>query len=427
MQEFLVTAVDIGTQKISASSGISRLGEEVEILGSSCVYSKGIERGCIVDSKACKESFLEALYKLEEEINKKIYDVYIGLPSSDLILIEKEIKIINTHDSFVKNLNEAILNLKDNINLGEDERICDISINYYKIGNDIKFEIPKKVSEEEIYANVTIFLYDRDELNKYKTLCIDTRYNIKGFIANINSLKNIFLFREESGKRAIVESGAGLTEIGIFENGNIKEVISIPLGGNNITSDLSICAGLLNDEAESIKCKYSSNYVSILNDDSEKEISIDGKSIHKELYFKVCEARIEEILNYVNNELKNTSHYNDLCSIILCSDSLTNFENIQELINEIINCNVNITTKNDFNMPNLSNITSLAIVKEVHDRVELIYDDFTKDVKDNTLRFEKISDINDKAECEIKNLGHDKKKKNTGIRGKIRSLLEDIF
>ncbi|MDO5038126.1 cell division FtsA domain-containing protein [Clostridium sp.] len=427
MQEFLVTAVDIGTQKISASSGISRLGEEVEILGSSCVYSKGIDRGKIVDSKACKESFLEVLYKLEEEINEKIYDIYIGLPSSDLKLKEYEIKVTNTHNNFLKNLKESILNLQESIELSEDERICDVSINYYKIGDDVKLEIPKDVLGD-IYVNVTVFLCNRDTLNKYKTICIDTRYNIKGFISNINSLRNIFLFKEELGEKAIVDSGAGLTEIGIFKDGVIKELISIPLGGNNITSDLSICAGLTNKEAELVKCEYSNNYVSILNDDLQKEILIDGKSIHKELYFKVCEARIEEILNYVNNELKNTSHYNDLCSIILCSDSLTNFENIKALVSEMIDYKVNIITKSDFNMQNLSNITSLAIVKEVHDRVELICEDFTKDVKGNTLKFEEISDIDVNANYEIEDLGHDdKKKKNTGIIGKIRSLLEDIF
>lgn len=44
MQEFLITAVDIGTRKISASCGISSKDKEVEILGSSCVSSNGVEK-----------------------------------------------------------------------------------------------------------------------------------------------------------------------------------------------------------------------------------------------------------------------------------------------------------------------------------------------------------------------------------------------
>ena len=100
----------------------------------------------------------------------------------------------------------------------------------------------------------------------------------------------------------------------------------------------------------------------LYNEKDEKELTLGEKTIHKELFYKVCEARIEEILNYVNNELKNTGHFHNLCSIILCSDSLTNFENIDQWSKEILNDRVRIFTKNDFGMQNFSNITSLKFM-----------------------------------------------------------------
>ena len=71
----------------------------------------------------------------------------------------------------------------------------------------------------------------------------------------------------------MVESGAALTEVAIFKDGIVKEIFSIPLGGNNITSDLSICAGLSMKEAEEMKCEYSNNYKSLYNEKDEKEIN----------------------------------------------------------------------------------------------------------------------------------------------------------
>ena len=93
-----------------------------------------------------------------------------------------------------------------------------------------------------------------------------------------------------------------------------------------------------------------------------------------------------------------------------------------------MNDRVRIFTKNDFGMQNFSNITSLAIVKEVHDRVELICEEFTNDSKEINLIFEKVSDINDNEKYDIEKDDLVKKKTNNkGIRGKIRSLLKDIF
>ncbi|MBS6043640.1 MAG: cell division protein FtsA, partial [Clostridium baratii] len=308
-----------------------------------------------------------------------------------------------------------------------DEEICDILVNYYKVDDKISEESVIEWQGEKLEINATVIVCKKDIINKYRDLCKGTKYKIKGFIVNIMSLRKIFLFNDKLDDKVILECGAGITEIGIFKDGIFKDGYSIPLGGDNITSDLSICAGLSYDEAEILKYNYSHKYKSESEDLKDKEIKIGEKNIHKELFYKVCEARIEEILNYVNNELKNTSHFTDICSIILCSDSLTNFENINEIVQNIIHNNVRIITKNEFGMQNFSNITSLAIVKEVHDRLELVYEDFTKEVKEDTLILEKASDINRDQKNSLNLKEKKKKKRNESIKGKLRSLLEDIF
>lgn len=427
MQEFLVTAVDIGTKKISASCGISSIGKEVEILGSSCVYSEGVENGQIVDIYRCRERFLEVLDKLEKNINREIREIYIGISSSNIKLKEENVEVDIDGEVTPKHINEVKAKLKKEIFLNEDEAICDIVINHYNVDNKKVSNLSEKLIGKKLVVNATIIVCKKNIIKRYIDLCIGTRYQIKGFVVNIMSLKNIFLFKEKLGNRVLIESGASSTEVAILEDGVVKEVYFIPLGGNNITNDLTICADISNEVAEKIKCNYSATYKSICNQKDEESISFEGSKINKELFYKVCEARIEEILNYVNNKLKNTSNYKDFCSIILCSDSLTNFENIKELSNKIIGENVHIITKNEFNMQSFSNIASLAIVKEVHDRVELIYQDFTNEVKDNTLRFENLNDIDKKHECVLGDTSDKIEKKNKGIIGKLRSLLEDIF
>ncbi|MEG1870888.1 MAG: cell division protein FtsA, partial [Peptostreptococcaceae bacterium] len=140
MQEFLITAVDIGTRKISASCGQSYENEEVEILGSSCVDSSGVEKGELIDSSKCRETFIKVLKTLEEEVNKEINDIYIGIPTTHTRVIERSF-IENIYGKVTyKDLNKVIKNLKKSIYLNDNEEICDILVNYYKVDEKISTE-----------------------------------------------------------------------------------------------------------------------------------------------------------------------------------------------------------------------------------------------------------------------------------------------
>ncbi|MGL4875711.1 MAG: cell division FtsA domain-containing protein [Clostridium sp.] len=426
MQEFLITAVDIGTHKISTSMGYSKKGEDVEILGSSCVNVRGVENGVIVNEDKCRIYFEEALSKLEEKTGKKINDIYMGLPVNNIIHYEIPAQIVVEDIVKVKDVKKILDEVKAKVEPKEGYEIIDIIINYYKI--DGKSSINTVVSKKGVVLelNLSVIQVKSEVLNTYRKLIKGTKYSIKGFIINQIALRKIF-FSEKMLKEdlALVQIGNNSTEISIIEKKGLKELISIPLGGKNITNDLSICLALPLFEAESIKEEFSLSYKSAMRDKGAKEVLIKGKNVDKELFYNVCEARIEEILNYVKNELKKARNYKDICSIILCGDAITNFEGVNEVIHQKFrDKKIMLATKNDFGMQNISNITSLAIVKEVHDRLELIYEEnlnFTrqfnvKETEEESYRKEKEKEERKKAESE-----------NKSIIGKLKSFLGDMF
>ena len=85
MQEVLISTVDFGSKKISASAGKSSDGE-FDIIGTKCIPSDGIEKGFIVDIDKCKESFKEVMEKLKLQTNENLKDIYVGISSNILQL-----------------------------------------------------------------------------------------------------------------------------------------------------------------------------------------------------------------------------------------------------------------------------------------------------------------------------------------------------
>ncbi|MGL5416591.1 MAG: cell division FtsA domain-containing protein [Clostridium sp.] len=424
MQEFLITAVDIGTHKISASMGLSRKGEDVEVLGSSCVNVRGVENGVIVNEDKCRIYFEEALSKLEEKTGKKINEIYFGLPVSDIKHYEIPAQIVIEDIVKVKDIKKILDEVKAKIDPQEGYEIADIIINYYKL--DGKSSVNTVVSKKGVVLelNLSVIQVKSEILNTYRKLIRGTKYSIKGFLINQIALRKIF-FSEKMLKEdlALVQIGNSFTEISVIEKKGLKELISIPLGGKNITNDLSICLALPLFEAENIKEEFSSNYKSAMKDKGSKEVVIKGKNVDKELFYNVCEARIEEILNYVKNELKKARNYNDICSIILCGDAITNFQGVNEVVHQKFkDKKIMLATKNDFGMQNISNITSLAIVKEVHDRLELIYEE--------NLNFTRQFNVKETEEESYKKEKEERQKReseNKSIIGRLKSFLGDMF
>ena len=60
MKEFLVSTVDFGSSKISASMG-KGFADEFDIIGTKNISSRGIEKGLIVNKYECKKAFVEVM------------------------------------------------------------------------------------------------------------------------------------------------------------------------------------------------------------------------------------------------------------------------------------------------------------------------------------------------------------------------------
>ena len=217
------------------------------------------------------------------------------------------------------------------------------------------------------------------------------------------------------GDVALVDVGAGKTDICLFNNGIPKNLASIPIGGNNISNDLAICGKFSFMEADNIKIIYSGNYESLYKDESlDDDIEVGTTKVSKELFYEVTNARIEEILMHINTELKKTGHYDRICSIILYGDGLSYFENINMFAKSIIKRKTKIVSKIDLGIKNSENITSLALAKEVYDRLNLLED------SNKTQIVEEIQ--TNKTEFLL-----DENEEGSPILKKIKTFLDKIF
>ena len=422
MQHEIITSIDFGSKKIAAA--VATCGsEEMDILGVKSCKSNGIEKGLVTDVEKCRESVLGLLNELEVATRKQIKNISIGISTRNVTIKESR-TIIEISEEIIeeKHIKKGIEKIKKEVLVSENRCVIDVLINFFILDGKVIHDNIIGSNGSKFEMNCTVVIASKEDIEKYYDIFAKSKYKIKNIILNIFSGRQIFLNEKNYiGDVALVDIGAGETDICLFNNGIPKYVGYIPLGGNNISNDLAICAQFSFMEADNIKVIYAGNYESLYKDESlQDSIEVGTAKVSKELFYEVTNARIEEILTHINMELKKTGHYDRICSIILYGDGMSYFENINSFIRSIIDIKSKFVSNADLGIRNSENITSLALAKDVYDRLKLIGDN------DNTQMVEQVHTKKNEAEF-LLNDNENENEEKSSIVDKMKTLLGKIF
>lgn len=129
---------------------------------------------------------------------------------------------------------------------------------------------------------------------------------------------------------ALVDIGGATTSVAVYEDGDLQYLGVVPVGGNNITNDLAI--GLKTDPeiAEEVKLKHataiarkSEEGISIKRD--KETVSFSSRDIDE-----IVEARLEEIFEEVQKQLKKAGRAGKLPNGIVLTGGTANIKGIAE-------------------------------------------------------------------------------------------------
>ena len=293
----LDTIIDFGSKNL-------RLG--VFNQSSEIIYSSNIK--IIEDSE--NENLDKSLYKLireaEKQLSTHLIDVNVLYDSSEYNFLELSIKksfdqptlISKYYKSLVEEANFIISenNFRDQVvHIVINNMIADDGIKLENIFNDIKVKSLilelKFICLKKSLINNLLNKFKENNLNILNIYCSSYAKSIY-YKKNINTQKN-FIFLDIGYERTSA----------LFYNSNKFQFLkSVPIGGNNITKDISKVLKLDINYSEDLKIKFnkdeneisftknSVNDFNLYREISEKNIPID-------LLKKVIDARVNEIID----------------------------------------------------------------------------------------------------------------------------------
>jgi cell division protein FtsA len=317
----LVVGLDIGTSKIMVVVAEVMPGGELKLAGLGLAASNGLKRGVVVNIDATVHSIQQALKEAELMADCKIARVFTGITGS-------HIRGINSHgmvaikDREVSAADVArVVETAKAINISTDQRLLLVEPQEFIIdGQDVKE--PVGMSGIRLEAKVHIVTGAQSAAENIIKCVRRCGLEVEQLMLNpLASSLSVLTEDERELGVALVDIGAGTTDIAIFTNGAIRHTAVIPIAGDLITSDIAMALRTPTKDAEEIKVE--SGYAKQLLADPEAQVEVPGlgdrgpRMLSRQALAGVIEPRVEEIFSLVHQVMRESGFEEMLSSGIV--------------------------------------------------------------------------------------------------------------
>jgi cell division protein FtsA len=172
-------------------------------------------------------------------------------------------------------------------------------------------------------------------------------YKVPGLILqSLASGRAVLTDEEKELGVAVIDLGGGTTDLIVYVEGAPYFTSTIPLGGVQVTGDISIVMNLPFETAEKVKCEQACCWASLVDPDESVLVPRMGgrapEPIPKVQFQKIVQPRMEEIFSQVNAELDKHDMIRHLGGGIVLSGGGANILGAQELASSIFRLPVRI-------------------------------------------------------------------------------------
>ena len=361
----IVVGLDIGTTKIAVIVGRKNEFGKIEILGLGKSDSVGVSRGVVLNIEQTVQSIKAAVAEAENKSGVDIKVVNVGIAGQHIKSLQH--RGIKTRDSLDEEISQkdidALIDDMYKLVMLPGEEIIHVLPQEYIVDSEQGIKNPIGMSGIRLEANFHIITGQiAAAKNIYKCVNKAGLEVAELTLEPLASADAVLSDEEKEAGVVLVDIGGGTTDIAIFQDGIIRHTAVIPFGGNVITEDIKEGCTIIKGQAELLKIKFGS---ALASESQENEIvSIPGLRgrPHKEISVKnlahIIQARMEEIVEHVYYEIKNSGYEKKLIAGIVVTGGGSQLKHITQLMEYITGMDTRVGYPNEHLAKGSEDVTS---------------------------------------------------------------------
>jgi cell division protein FtsA len=354
-REKIVVGLDIGSTKICALVGRKDKYGKLEILGMGKAESHGVIRGVVTNIDKTVNAISEAIEQAEKTSGIDIRVVNVGIAG-------QHIKCLTQRGSITRNSTQDEITVEDVNRLTNDmyrtvtppgNQIIHVMPQDYTVDLETGIKEPVGMSGIKIEADFNIITAQTSAINNIKKCVQKCGLEIENLILEpIASSLAVLTEEERQAGVVLVDIGGGTTDVAVFYENIMRHTAVIPFAGHIITADIKEGCMIMEHQAERLKIKFgraiaeeanANEFVSIpgLRNRPAKEISLRNLA-------HIIEARMQEIIELVHNELIKSGYVNKLVGGLVITGGGSQLKHCEKLFQYMTQMDTRIGHPNEY-------------------------------------------------------------------------------
>jgi cell division protein FtsA len=319
MKENIIAGLDIGSTAIRLVVGQkvrNESGDQLQILGAVNVPALGINRGVVNSIEDTTSAISSCLERAERLIGVPLVNVWVGINGPNL-KCEKSHGVVavgrSDNEITEDDVNRAI-EAAQALSVPPNYEILHVIPVKFTVDNQEDIKDPLGMTGVRLEVETLIIQGLSSQIKNLTKAIYRTSLEIEDLVLSPLAAAEVVIgAKQKELGAALINIGSSTTSLAVFEEGELLHAAVIPIGSEHITADIAIGLRCPINLAERIKLEYGSSRsekftkkdeVDISELAKEENITDENMVISKKYVAEIIEARVDEIFEKIDNELK---------------------------------------------------------------------------------------------------------------------------
>ncbi|WP_299285682.1 cell division protein FtsA [Thermoflexus sp.] len=321
-----LVAMDIGSSKICTLVGEADEAGVLRILGVGVVPARGIRRGVVVNIAEATDAIRASVERAERTSGYQIRRAIVGIAGPYVASVNSKgtASVLRGERGITPaDVQRAVENARV-IAIPHSREILHVLPRAFTVDGQEGIRDPIGMYGFRLEAEVHIVTAEVGPLANLRRCIESAQIEVEEFVLSpLASAEAVITEGEREMGVALVDIGAGTTDLAIFVEGSVAYTTVIPVGGQHITNDLAYGLHVPAPVAEEIKIRHGHALAAAIP--AEEQITVQGFGDNGPVTFsrremaEIIEARVQEIFQLVLGELRKSGYERLLpAGLVLC-------------------------------------------------------------------------------------------------------------
>jgi len=340
-----IVGLDIGTTKIAAV--IAEYGETgmLEIVGVGVAPSYGLRRGVVINIESTLKSVHAAVEAAEQMAGFEVQQIVVGIAGGHIEGINSRgvVKVTGRGREITQHDVDRVIEAARAVSIPMDREVLHVIPQEYIVDDQDGIKDPLDMIGVRLEAEVHIITGSVTSAQNLVKCVNRAGFRVESFVLDSLAAARAVLSRDEMELGVLaLDLGGGTTDVLVYLEGAPYFTSVVPVGGAQVTSDLSIMLKTPMESAERIKREAGCCYLPMVDEGDPVIIpSVGGRpplSIDKSRICGIVQPRMVEIFSMVREKLEQKNLLRHLGGGIVLTGGGAMLPGAVELAQEMFGC-----------------------------------------------------------------------------------------